>query len=310
MEVADKKRNNLKLSSLLLRSSTPNTSSINTTNTIIINEQILKAEKDFERYLHEKRRLYLVKLVEALTIGAEAHISDEKAKIDQSFRIDFVPSLLRFVAMRIISHAMKLFQNENFGSKKDEIRFESQSLTESIDQQIVSLLKSYETNLQKALSDHHLSIQMRTLDQLSVTVLEREKYWKEKTMVDVQNYHNLKLYEFIVARSLQTDNGEVSRTRVSVEEDNVSRNGHLIKLRELNSENILKRFTFSVHDHSSSILDEPTTRAAPTRPEPHSIEEYYQQADRSPSFPLSFSSHHYLLQSPSQADREIHNPSS
>jgi hypothetical protein len=291
-------KNYSKLTSLLLRSSANNTSTLaETQSTIRINEQILKAEKDFERYLHEKRRLYLVKLIEALTIGAEAHISDEKAKIDHSFQTSFVPSLLRFLSARLIGHAMALFQNEEVES--DEVNeFESKPLAVSIDNQILSLLKKYQENLEKALSDHHHSVQERTFDQLSIAFLEQEKHWKEKTIADVQSYHNLKLYEFLVSRSLRSEGEDMTarRTRRStsasdqVEEThhNVCVDQHQVKLRELNSANILKRFTFSVHN--SEHLSEPRTAPRPRR-QPHSIEEYYQQAERlaslsSPSSPL------------------------
>jgi hypothetical protein len=300
-----------KLTSLLLRSPPSSSSTVHPGPSLhhprhgYSGEQIQKAEQDFRGYLHEKRRLYLIQLVDALSIGAELCVKEEREKQELLFLHNFLPHLMKYFAQKLFIETGRLLshppdsatspEEEERGSEEESTdEFETKAYRNFLRLQIQKFLRRFERNLRNHLGSHRKSLQTTAMDQLSSVVLERERFWREKTAKDVQNYHNLKLYEALLSQHLSAPSSPpalIPSSPPAASHATPPAPANAIKFRELTSENILRRVSFSLAEHPRS---QPQS-SAPSAPPPasgrvlaqaHSIEEYYSQADRYPP-PLS-----------------------
>jgi hypothetical protein len=287
-----------KLASLLLRSphkssSTPHydpstfTPNLQHRNGVSHHEAIQKAEQDFRGYLHEKRRLYLIHLVDALNLGAEVYVKEERGRQEHEFLSNFLPLLIKYFSQKLFSEARRLLSHppEEVSQDMDgENDFETKAYRDSLQIQIQRFLASFEWKLRRHLGSHRKTLQATAMDQLSTVVLERERFWRDKTAKDVENFHNLKLYEALLAQHFSSPVTQTSPP-LSPAIAPASAPAHVIKLRELTSENILRRVTFAVNKPPAVVSPPLPSSAHSSKSERNpaharSIEEYYAQAHR------------------------------
>lgn len=82
---------------------------------------------------------------------------------------------------------------------------ESKEIIEYVDNQIIDIVNQFDSNVNEYLTAYRNQSKLNILDKLSTIILDREDYWKNKTKKDVENYHNLKLYEYLVEKSLHSN---------------------------------------------------------------------------------------------------------
>ena len=157
-------------------------------------KKVAIAEKDFTAYLAEKRRVNLTNLIKALSIGAENVYDEEREKLQQEYHTKFLPSLIQAFSAMVLHTAEMMFGKN--GDDLCDIDMSAHLATKNeLEATIISVVDKFKAAITEYLQQKQTSLTVCALDALSMHVLDREEYWKEKTKRDVEKLHKLKLQE-------------------------------------------------------------------------------------------------------------------
>lgn len=159
-------------------------------------KQVQIAEKDFAHYLAEKRRINLTNLIKALSIGANTCCDEERSNLDKEFQLNFLPSLIQCYASVMLHTAERVFGKDAECGQIPDNSVHTNVKSE-IEESIIHLVEKIKEAILSYLEKKQADLTMCALDALSISVLDREEYWRQKTNRDVEKLHALRLQEVL-----------------------------------------------------------------------------------------------------------------
>lgn len=167
--------------------------------TCLDHHEVERQRQELNAYYDKKRRTLLVKLLNALQLGADFHFEEQKKILWKEYHDEFLPHLLHAMHHIIIDNARILFSTDP--QEGSQMFFSKQagtgegSLHESISISVAVYLEESKKRVLKATDEQCALLAVKSMNIMSKTILDIEDHWRQKTIRDVESFHLLKMQE-------------------------------------------------------------------------------------------------------------------